>query len=349
MTSNNNIAEFRSDTFTMPDEGMRNAIYKAKVGNSGYGEDPDVNELEQLISTFFGCDEAIFLPSATMAGQIAIAAWARPGDMVILEKYGHSYYFETGAMSAIAGAQAHLLDAVRGILNPQNIAERIVHPENPYASTALIILENTSNFGGGTVYPQSTLDEIFEIATDSKLPVHIDGARIWNALVANNDSNPKRLLQSNGSMSVCFSKGLGAPMGAALIGNSDFIHEARRIQLMLGGVMRQVGFMAAAALYSFENNRERLAEDHENALFLATALEHLEGITIDLEGVQTNMVYVDVIEGSSKAAALVAELDAVGIRTLNVGPRIRFVTSMLINRTDCERAVLEFVKLMQSS
>jgi threonine aldolase len=349
MTTNKNISEFRSDTFTMPDEAMRKVIYEAEVGNSGYGEDPSVNELEETIATYFGSDEAIFLPSATMAGQIAIAVWARPGDMVLLEKYGHSYYFETGAMSAIAGAQAHLLDAERGILSPDDIAERIVHPENPYARTALIVLENTSNFGGGTIYPQATLDTIFLLATDEKLPVHVDGARIWNALAANSDSDPKKLIHSDGSMSVCFSKGLGAPMGAALIGSADFIQEARRVQLMLGGAMRQVGFMAAAALYSFQNNRKRLTEDHDNALFLAESLEDIEGIEIDLEGVQTNMVYIDVIEGVAKASSLVSQLDAAGIRTLNVGSRIRFVASMLVNRSDCERAVEVFRELTGSN
>jgi threonine aldolase len=348
MSKVNNIAEFRSDTFTMPDEGMRKAIYDAEVGNSGYGEDPSVNKLEETIAEFFGCDAALFLPSATMAGQIAIRVWCRPGDMVILEKFGHSYYFETGAMSAIAGAQAHLLEADRGILNSHDIADRIVHPENPYAHTGLIVLENSSNFGGGTIYPQQTLDAIFDLATYHSLPVHIDGARIWNVLAAT-DSEPNKLIQTDGSMSICFSKGLGAPMGAILLGNAEFIHEARRIQQMLGGVMRQIGFMAAAAQYSFEHNRERLAEDHENALFLANALEDIEGISIDLEGVQTNMVYVEVEEGVAKASALVTQLDAAGIRSLNVGPRIRFVTSMLVDRSDCERASNIFRGLTQEN
>lgn len=348
MIATNNISEFRSDTFTMPDAGMRKAIYDAEVGNSGYGEDPSVNRLEQTIAEFFACEEALFLPSATMAGQIAIGVWARPGDMVILEKFGHSYYFETGAMSAIAGAQAHLLEAERGILEPQDVADRIVHPENPYARTGLIILENTSNFGGGTIYPQQTLDTIFELATNHKLPVHVDGARIWNALAAT-ASAPGNLIQAEGSMSVCFSKGLGAPMGAALLGNAKFIHEARRMQHMLGGVMRQVGFMAAAALYSFQYNRERLVEDHENARFLASALMHVEGVEIDMQAVQTNMVYLEILEGVARASALVAQLNAAGIRTLNVGPRIRFVTSMLVDRGDCQRAVNIFKELMSAN
>ncbi|MFT5132423.1 MAG: threonine aldolase [Gammaproteobacteria bacterium] len=345
MSGTNSISEFRSDTFTLPDAGMRKAIYNAEVGNAGYGEDPSVNKLEKTMAAFFGCDGAVFLPSATMANQIAISAWTRPGDMVVLEEFGHSYYFETGAMSAIAGAQAHLLHAKRGILQPEDIADRITHPENPYARTGLIVLENTSNFGGGTIYPQKTLDAIFKLATKNKLPVHIDGARIWNVLAATK-SEPNNLVQPEGSLSVCFSKGLGAPMGAALLGNTDFIHEARRTQQMLGGAMRQIGFMAAAALYSFENNRERLKEDHENALFLANALSNTDGINVDLEGVQTNIIYVEVVEGASRASALVTQLDDAGIRTLNVGPRIRFVTSMLVTRDDCKRAANIFEELL---
>jgi threonine aldolase len=348
MSTDKNIAEFRSDTFTLPDEAMRKVIYDAEVGNSGYGEDPSVNRLEETLAEFFGCNGAIFLPSATMAGQIATGVWARPGDMVILEKFGHSYYFETGAMSALAGAQAHLLDGQRGIVNVDDIAERIVHPENAYARTGLIILENSSNFGGGTIYPQQTLDVIFKLATKNKLPVHIDGARIWNVLAATG-SKPASLLQKDGSMSVCFSKGLGAPMGAVLLGNSEFIHEARRLQQMYGGAMRQVGFMAAAAAYAFQHNRERLTEDHENARFLAQALVDLKGLHIDLEGVQTNILYVDVEAGVEQASALVKKLDAAGIRSLNVGHRIRFVTSMLVDRDDCERAAKLFRTLMPTN
>ncbi len=338
MSKSKKSADFRSDTFTMPDQGMREAIFNAEVGNAGYGEDPSVNKLEAKLAGFFGCDEAVFLPSATMAGQIAIAAWTRPGDMVLIEEFGHSYYFETGAMSAIAGAQAHLLAGTKGILAAEDIAARISHPENHYARTGLIILENSSNFGGGTIYPQQTLNDIFKLADQHSVPVHIDGARIWNVIAAT-DCSASSLMSTSGSMSVCFSKGLGAPMGAALLGNKDFIHEARKIQLMLGGVMRQIGFMAAAADYAFENKRERLTEDHENALYLAQGLASASALDIDVDSVQTNMVYARVDAGAEQAAKFVQELDARGIRCLNVGPLIRFVTSTLVDQNDCSRAV----------
>lgn len=343
----NPAIDLRSDTFSLPTEGMRRAICAAQVGNSGYGEDPSVTRLEEEIAEWFGQAAAVFLPSATMAGQIAIAVWSRPGDVVIIEEFGHNYYFETGAMAAVAGAQARLLRSERGILDPDDIAAVIVHPENASARTALVVLENTSNFGGGTCYPQTTLDRIFALAGERHLPVHVDGARIWNAVIAGG-SDPRRLVQPGGSISVCFSKGLGAPMGALLLGPADFITAARRVQGMLGGVMRQVGFMAAAALYGFRNQFDRLAEDHANAAFLARQLADNPALEIDLEAVQTNIVYLKVKAGASRAAQLVAELQQHGIKALTVGSRVRLVTSLNISREDCRRAADQIQQLLQS-
>lgn len=330
--------DLRSDTFTMPDEGMRQAIYEAEVGNSGYGEDPSVNQLETEIAEYFGVEAGVFLPSATMAGQIAIRVWSRPGDEVLIEEFGHNYYFETGSMSAIAGVQPRLLQGSRGILAPGTVEAAIVHPENPYARTSLIVLENTSNFGGGTIYPQETLDSIFTLAAGNDLPVQVDGARIWNAIVAA-ESEPKRQIQPGGSMSVCFSKGLGAPMGALLLGSYDFIAEARRIQSMLGGVMRQVGFMAVAALYGFRHNMARLAEDHANCSFMANRLAGHSALKIDQQGVQTNILYFDVKAGTQRASRLVDELAEDGVGALNVGSLVRLVASKNVSRGDCEYAV----------
>ena len=338
--------DLRSDTFTMPDEGMRRAIYAAEVGNSGYAEDPSVNQLETQIAEYFGVEAGVFLPSATMAGQIAIRVWSRPGDTVLIEEFGHNYYFETGSMSAIAGVQPRLLQGSRGILDPEVIAASIVHPENPYARTSLIVLENTSNFGGGTIYPEETLDAIFALASNSNLPVQIDGARIWNAIVAG-DSDPKRLIQAGGSMSVCFSKGLGAPMGAMLLGSTDFIDEARRIQCMLGGVMRQVGFMAAAALYGFRHNMTKLAEDHANCTFMASRLAGNSALDIDLQGVQTNILYFNVKAGIQRAARLVDELAEDGVGVINMGSLIRLVSSINVTREDCEYAVEAILRLLK--
>lgn len=338
--------DLRSDTFTMPDEGMRQAIYEAEVGNSGYGEDPSVNQLETELADYFGVEAGVFLPSATMAGQVAISVWSRPGDVVLIEEYGHNYYFETGSMSLIAGVQPRLLRGSRGILDPKTIEATIVHPENPNARTSLIVLENTSNFGGGSIYAQEVLDAIFALAENKALPVQIDGARIWNAIVAS-ESDPRRLIQPGGSMSVCFSKGLGAPMGAMLLGSSDFINEARRVQGMLGGVMRQVGFMAAAALHGFRHNMERLKEDHANCSFMADPLAELSALEVDLQGVQTNILYLNVKAGAQRASRLVDELAADGVGVLNVGSLVRLVTSTNVSRKDCEYAVNSICRLLE--
>lgn len=240
-------------------------------------------------------------------------------------------------MEAISGTQARLLPGSRGILAPECIEAAADDPEDPDAQTALIVLENTSNFGGGTIYPQETLDAIFALAAKRKLPVHIDGARIWNAIVASH-CEPRRQIQPGGSMSVCFSKGLGAPMGAVLLGPAPFIEEARRIQCLLGGVMRQVGFMAAAALYGFHHNLQRLAEDHAHCLLIAQRLAGHPALEIDLAGAQTNILYCRVNAGPERAARLVEELAQYGIGALAVGPLLRLVTSLNVSRRDCEHA-----------
>ena len=337
--------ELRSDTFTLPDEGMRRAIYEAEVGNAGFGEDPSVQRLEEEVADYFGVDAGVFVPSATMAGQIAISVWSKPGDNVIIEEYGHSYYFETGAMAVIAGAQAKLLKGTRGILDPRDIEAAIIHPENDYARTSLIILENTSNFGGGTIYPRETLDQVFTLSREQHLPVHIDGARIWNAIIATGNAASSQI-QAGGSISVCFSKGLGAPMGALLLGSADFIAEARRIQKMLGGVMRQVGFMAAGALYSFHHNLERLTEDHANASLIATMLAPNPALEIDLGAVQTNIVYFNVKEGAERASRLIGEMSTYGIRAFSLGSLVRLVTNLNVTSNDCEYAAATINKLI---
>ena len=345
------LAEFRSDTFTLPDEGMRRAIYQAEVGNSAYGEDPSVNELEQTLAQYFDRDAALFFPSATMAGQCAIAVWCKPAEVVLIEEYGHNFYFETGSMSLISGTQARPLPGDNGILDPALLADSIRHLENPHARTGLIVLENTSNFGGGTTYPLPVLDTIFELGTTHGLPVHIDGARIFNALQYYRQSDrslrPGRMLPASGSLSVCFSKGLGAPMGAALVGDADFIEEASRVRSLLGGTLRQAGFMAAAALFGLRHNVERLGEDHANARDLAEGLAGVDGLHVALDTVQTNMVYVDVAAGAERAARLIAQLERRGIRAWNLGHRLRFVTSMLVDNKTCHRAAAAVADAMQ--
>jgi threonine aldolase len=337
--------DLRSDTFTLPDDAMRKVIAAAEVGNAGFDEDPSVNRLQETVADYFGVDAGIFLPSATMAGQIAFKVWTRPGEFIIIEEYGHGYYFESGAMAAISGALPRLLKGERGILDPVAVRGAIAHMEHHYGRAVLAVLENTSNFGGGTVYPQVVLDELFKLSAAEKLPLHVDGARIWNAIIASG-ADPRRLAPPGGSLSVCFSKGLGAPMGALLLGSNDFIVEARRVQAMLGGVMRQVGFMAAAALHAFERNLERLAEDHANAKLIATNISDNPGLEIDPHHVETNILYFRVKAGADRAARLVADLSEQHVKAWNLGALIRLVTSLNVDRRDCEYAAAKINELM---
>lgn len=340
-----NTVDLRSDTFTLPDDAMRKVIAAAEVGNAGFDEDPSVNRLQETVADYFGVDAGIFLPSATMAGQIAFKVWTRPGEFIVIEEYGHGYYFESGAMGAISGALPRLLKGERGILDPDAVRAALDHKEHHYGRAALAVLENSANWGGGAVYPQPVLDRMFAMSTAESLPLHVDGARIWNAIIASG-ADPQRLVPPNGSMSVCFSKGLGAPMGALLLGSKEFIVEARRIQAMLGGVMRQVGFMAAAALYGFEHNFERLAEDHANARLIANSIADNPGLDIDPAHAETNILYFRVMAGQQRAARLVDELAEHGVKAWNLGARIRLVTSLNVDRRDCEYAAAKINELL---
>lgn len=339
--------DLRSDTFTLPDDGMRQTIYNAEVGNSAHGEDPSVNKLEQTIADYFGVEAGIFLPSATMAGQIAIKVHTRPGDVVLIEEYGHGYYFESGSMGLISGVAPRLLKGERGILDPDQVRQVIDHPELAYGRAVLAILENTTNFGGGAVYPQKLLQDMYTLSQAEQLPLHVDGARIWNAIVASG-ADPKSLAPPGGSLSVCFSKGLGAPMGALLLGERAFIKEACYIQAMLGGCMRQVGFMAAAALHGFEHNLERLVEDHENAQHIARTIAANPGLEIEPAHVETNILYFKVKAGKERAEQLVAELEQENVMVWALGPLIRLVTSLNVNREGCHFAARKINQLLLS-
>ncbi len=340
-----NTVDLRSDTFTLPDDGMRDAIRAAEVGNSGFGEDPSVNRLQATIADYFGMEAAIYLPSATMAGQIAFKVWTRPGDFIVIEEFGHGYYFESGAMGAISGALPKLVKGERGVLHPDAVHAALDHPEYDFSRPTLAVLENTANWGGGTVYPQRVLDQLFALSITEEVPIHVDGARIWNAIVASG-ANPQSLVPPGGSLSVCFSKGLGAPMGALLLGSASFIDEAKRVQAMLGGIMRQVGFMAAGALYGFEHNFARLAEDHANARLIADAIAGHPALELDPRHVETNIIYFRVKAGAETAAQLTADLDERGVKAWALGDLVRLVTSLNVDRAGCEYAAAQICELL---
>lgn len=338
--------DFRSDTITAPSEGMRRAIAQAEVGDDVFGEDPTVNRLEARAAELLGKAAAIFVPSGTMANQIAVKLHTRPGDEILLESTAHIYLWEAGAPAVLSGVTCQTIPGRRGILDVDDLMGRIQPDDTHHPRTALVCLENTHNRGGGTIYPLANLESIGAWATDNRLKVHLDGARLMNAVAATGIS-AARYAAAADTASLCFSKGLGAPIGSVLAGPQDAIHEARRIRKLFGGAMRQVGVLAAACIYALDHHIERLADDHRHAQMLARAFEDGRGFHIRAEDVETNIVWVGVdptIHGS--AEKVVARLHDQAIRCLNLGENlIRMVTHLDIGKADVERAVAAIAEL----
>ncbi len=265
------ITDLRSDTFTKPSPAMLEAMFKAPVGDDVFGEDTSVNQLEAMAAEMFGMDAAVFCPSGTMTNQIGIKCHTQPGDEVICEKMSHVYIYEGGGIAFNSGSQVKALDGDRGRITAAQILEAINPDDVHKPRTSLVSLENTANRGGGSCYEFNEFNAIKEICLQNKLSLHLDGARLWNALVAKNES-PKQYGEVFDSISICLSKGLGTPVGSLLLGKKDYIKKARRVRKVLGGGMRQAGYLAAAGIYALENNIARLAEDHRHAHQLAAAL-----------------------------------------------------------------------------
>ena len=288
------ITDLRSDTFTKPTPAMLEAMMKAPVGDDVFGEDPTVNELEGFAANMFGMPAAIFCPSGTMTNQIAIKCHTQPGDEVICDKMSHVYVYEGGGIAFNSGAQVKPLEGERGRLSAQQVAEAINPDDVHKARTSLVSLENTANRGGGSCYDFSDIQQIKEVCLQNNLIYHLDGARLFNALVATGET-PKQYGEAFDSISICLSKGLGAPVGSLLLGEKDFIKKARRIRKVFGGGMRQAGYLAAAGLYALQNNIERLQTDHDHAKQVADVL-----ITKSFVGrvlpVETNILIFEVID-----------------------------------------------------
>ena len=294
MTTENTIIELRSDTFTKPTPEMHAAMMNAAVGDDVFGEDPSVNELESKSAQMFGMEAALFCPTGTMTNQIAINVHTQPGDEVICEEGSHIYYYEGGGIGRNSGCQARLIKGNRGQITAQQILE-VINPDDVHrARTRLVSLENTCNRGGGSCYDMSEIAAIKNLCIEQGLKLHLDGARLMNAIVAKN-TNPLEYGQLFDSISLCLSKGLGAPIGSVLLGTKAFIKEARRVRKVMGGGMRQAGFLAAAASYALENHVNRLAEDHRLAALLGTTLDQLNWVESVLP-VETNIVIFKVNE-----------------------------------------------------
>lgn len=335
--------DLRSDTVTLPTKQMRDAIYNAQVGDDVYGEDPSINRLEEMAAQMLGKEAALFVTSGTQGNQICVMTHTQPGDEVILEEKSHIITYEVGGIGRLAGVQAKLIAGKHGIMDPADIEAAIRDEDIHLPKTSLICLENTHNRAGGTVIPLDILKSTYEIAKRHDIPVHMDGARIFNAATYLNIP-VKEIAKHADSVMFCLSKGLCAPVGSVIVGTSDFIARARKFRKMLGGGMRQAGFLAAAGIVALEKMTSRLAEDHENARFLAQGLSEIPGITIDMDTVQTNIVICDISGLKMTAGEFASKLYEKGIR-VNGGssPIVRFVTHYWIKREDVE-ATIEAVK-----
>lgn len=293
------MIDLRSETIASPNKKMLEFMFKAKVGDDVYGEDPTVKELENKIADYFGMEKAMFFPSGTMANQTAIKIHTNPGEQVITHKYSHVYNYEGGGGSFNSGVSFKLLDGEKGMFEPKQVAEAI-NPKEFYhaAKTSLVCLENTTNKGGGFCWDISKFDTIKKICKDNELGLHMDGARVWNSIVARND-NPRLYGKFFDTMSVCLSKGLGCPIGSVLVGSEYFLKRALRIRKILGGAMRQVGYMAAAGIYALENNINRLSDDHIRAKELSELFLNKDFVN-EVNDVETNIIIINLKNHSDK-------------------------------------------------
>ncbi len=331
--------DLRSDTVTRPTPAMRRAMAEAEVGDDVYGEDPTVRRLEERAAELFNKPAALFVPSGSMGNLIAIRLWAGAGREVICEEQAHINQYELASMAALAGAFPRPLAEPQGWL-PWSRVERAIRPRIYYLSqTGLVSLENTHNMAGGIVYPQAEFDAVCDGAHAAGLPVHLDGARIFNAAVSTGLS-VARLTEKADSVMFCLSKGLGAPVGSMLLGPEEFIREARIVRKMLGGGMRQVGVLAAAGLVALEESPARLVEDHQKARWLAQQLAEMPGICLDLSRVQTNIVIFRITRPDLTATEFCDRLQKHGVLAGAVGPdAVRMVTHYDVSQAGIERAV----------
>lgn len=341
------IVDLRSDTVTKPTAAMRRAMNEAEVGDDVYGEDPTVNRLESRAAQMFGKEAALFVPTGTMGNQIAIRLQTQHGQEVICERRAHVVDFELAMTSAFSGCQLRQVEGERGVLHWEQIAAAIAPPIYYRAQTGLIILENTHNMAGGTVTPLAVLEEIWAGAKERGLPVHLDGARIFNAAVAL--GVPVATLVSGFATVMCsLSKGLCAPVGSLLMGSRGLMERGRPIRKMLGGGMRQAGVLAAAGLIALEEMPARLHEDHANARWMTEQIAAIDGCRIDLETVQTNIVIFR--PEQITAADVIASLKSRGVLCGTAGPKeVRFVTHRDVDRAACERAAKVLKEVIQAA
>lgn len=322
------MIDLYSDTVTRPTPGMRQAISEATVGDDMMGEDPTVNRLESLVAEMLGKEAAVFACSGTQSNQMGLRVHCQPGDELLINSTGHIANFEGGAPAALSGITVRTIDAPKGLLNPDDVCGMVNANDPHLCETRLLCLENTTNLGGGHVYPLNQMQQLAEWAWSSGLRMHLDGARLFNATTEGGYSLID-VGQCFDTVSICFSKGLGCPMGSILVGSKQQILRARRIRKLFGGALRQAGMVAAAALYALENHVDRLSEDHENARRLATLLSDIDGILLNPDDIETNLIYFEIAEGLGSAVQLDNALADFGVRMCPLGGRrMRAVTHL---------------------
>jgi len=320
------IIDLRSDTVTKPSQGMLTAMMNAEVGDDVFKEDPTVNLLEDRLADMFGKEKALFFPSGSMANQTALKLHTNPGDQVICDKYSHIYNYEAGGASFNSAISCKLIDGQRGMFTAEQVEEAINPSDFYYSKTSLVEVENTTNKGGGACWDFFELKKIREVCNQQNLGYHLDGARLWNALV-NKEETTNQYGQLFDTISVCFSKGLGCPIGSVLIGDEEIMTNATRLRKVFGGNMRQVGYLAAAALYALDNNINRLADDHEKAKEIGLLLSDLPFIK-SVEPVETNIIIFE-LNNSINETDFVKKLAEDNIHIIGMGGgKLRIVTHL---------------------
>lgn len=333
------MIDLRSDTVTKPTPGMLAAMNAAAVGDDVFGEDPTVNELEARTAALFGQEAGMFVPSGTMSNQIAVRVHCRPQDEILLEANSHIYIWEGGGPAALSGVTCRPIEGQFGRLGASDFAGKIRPDDNHAVRTRLVCLENTHNRGGGAITSPDAVNDISRWARQHGLAIHLDGARVWNVLAAMPRVSARAWGEMFDTVSVCFSKGLGAPVGSALLGPKDLIKHGRRVRKLFGGAMRQAGYLAAACLYAMDHQVERLAEDHANAKVIAKAVAEVPDLTLTPHEVETNLVWFEVGGRLGTARQVAERLKALGLLVAPLGEKVvRAVTHLDVTREQCERA-----------
>ena len=340
--------DLRSDTVTRPSAGMRAAMAEAPVGDDQFGEDPTVNQLQERIASLLGKESALWLPSGTMANQVALRALTRPGDDVIVSRQSHAEWHETGGAAANAGVQFTSIGS-KGRFSADEFVEAVKPRDHMlYPPTTLVQIENTHNRAGGVVVPQDEAERICAAAAERGIATFLDGARLWNAAVASSRT-PRDLAAPFDVVSVALSKGLGAPGGSVLAGSRDVIRRCGRYRRMFGGAMRQVGILAAAGLYAIERNVSRLSDDHDNARRIAVRISSSRRLLLDMQTVQTNILVVGLAPGAPDAPTVISRAKDRGVLLVAFGPHlIRLVTHLDVTAEQCDRAAETLLEVVEA-